>query len=316
MGISRMRSGHFAGPFFIVAMLMVAGPGAAQAACKDLVETFDKAIADRQVDAAVSALKNVGGDPSPLCVGRLAEFRARLGDFLLEHSRTPDLAAAEHDKAIATARLILEASGHWKGQAQLADYYFTHGDRLLASAWYRLSASTLATPGAAAATDMERRELLTRLAAAASLTRDDKSRPVISCSRCIISFPEVLARLWGTGVVIPAPVRIRFDGTHTGNTPSDMQALQELAEIANEVQAVTLIGHVAARGRTHEENMELSERRVTAVRDALVKSGVRARIAIKWKGDLEPFDVSALPDAGKLSQDDVSQLDDRIEWVR
>jgi outer membrane protein OmpA-like peptidoglycan-associated protein len=41
----------------------------------------------------------------------------------------------------------------------------------------------------------------------------------------------------------------------------------------------------------------LSRRRVIAVRDALVKGGMTARITIQWKGDQEPFDVSVLAKA-------------------
>jgi hypothetical protein len=111
------------------------------------------------------------------------------------------------------------------------------------------------------------------------------------------------------------PVPIQFVANRTAFTPSGGRALQELIEAAKRMPALTLVGHVAERGRTHKENMDLSRRRVIAVRDKLVGSGVRAEITIAWKGDTEPFDVSALPGAGQLSQDEIWRLDDRIEWA-
>jgi outer membrane protein OmpA-like peptidoglycan-associated protein len=308
MEISRMRSGLFAGPIFIAATITMAGVGAAQAACADLVAAFDNAVAARAMDDAIRGFGEIGGNPSVGCLGRLPEFRVRLADFLIEHASTPDLAAADRERALATAARTLETSSDWRAKQKLADHYFAHRERLKAHQWYQRSVASLATPGFAA-TDQERDDLMTKLAAAQSLSGDDEGdpRPLLS-TRCRTA-------TCGGATVLPVPVPIQFVANRTVFTPSGERALQELIEAAKRMPALTLIGHVAPRGRTHEENMDLSRRRVIAVRDKLVESGVRAEITIAWKGDMEPFDVRALPDAGQLSQDEIWQLDDRIELV-
>jgi outer membrane protein OmpA-like peptidoglycan-associated protein len=115
--------------------------------------------------------------------------------------------------------------------------------------------------------------------------------------------------------VIILPIPINFVANQTTFTPSGEEAMQELIEFAKQMLALKLVGHTAPRGGTYEDNMDLSRRRVIAVRDKLVESGVTAEITIAWKGDTEPFDVSALPYAGQLSQDEIWKLDDRVELV-
>jgi outer membrane protein OmpA-like peptidoglycan-associated protein len=110
------------------------------------------------------------------------------------------------------------------------------------------------------------------------------------------------------------PIPINFVANEIRPTLLGEQALEEMAEAAAQVPEMTLVGHAAQRGGTHEDNMELSRRRVIFVRDKLVEKGVKARITIEWKGDTEPFDVSVLPDPDTLTQDDILQLNDRVVW--
>jgi outer membrane protein OmpA-like peptidoglycan-associated protein len=304
MSISKMRPGPFAGPFFIAAAVTIAGAGAARAACPDLIAAFDKAVAARAMDDAIRSLGDIGDNPSPGCLTRVAEFRAKLADFLIDYAGTPDLAAADRDRALATAARTLETSSDWRGKQKLADYYFAHGDRPKAHQLYQQSVAILATPGSAA-TDQERRGLVNRLAATQALADDDKAEPL----------PPTRCRRVNCGAaVVPAPLPINFVANRTAFTPVGEQALKELVETAREVTAMTLIGHAASRGRTHKHNLDLSRRRVMAVRDRLVRSGVKARITVAWRGDREPFDVGALPDH-PLSRQEIWQLNDRVEVV-
>jgi outer membrane protein OmpA-like peptidoglycan-associated protein len=119
----------------------------------------------------------------------------------------------------------------------------------------------------------------------------------------------------GAVAVVKVPIPVVFYPDETRFTPLGEQAVLEMAEAAKQTQEVTLISHVAPRGHTHEYNMELSRRRVVALRERLVKEGVKARIVVQWRGDLEPFDVSVLPDTSVLTQEEIWQLDDRVEWV-
>jgi hypothetical protein len=114
---------------------------------------------------------------------------------------------------------------------------------------------------------------------------------------------------------IMLPIPINFVANQSTFTPSGEEAMQELIEFAKQMLALKLVGHTAPRGGTYEDNMDLSRRRVIAVRDKLVESGVTAEITIAWKGDTEPFDVSLLPYAYQWSQDEIWQLDDRVELV-
>jgi outer membrane protein OmpA-like peptidoglycan-associated protein len=308
MEISIKRSGLFAGPIFIVAAITMAGTSAARAACADVVAAFDKAVAAHAMNDAIRSFEDISDNPSAGCLGRHQEFRVRLADFLIEHAGTPDLAAADRERALSAAARTLETSADWRGKQKLADYYFAHGERLKAHQWYEESVAVLATPGFAA-TDQERHDLMTRLAAAQSLAGDDKGDPrPLPSTRCRMA-------ACGGAAIVPVPIPIQFAANLTAFTPLGERALQELVEAAKQIPALTLVGHVAPRGRTREDNMDLSRRRVIAVRDKLVENGVKAEIAIAWKGDTEPFDVSALPDGGQLSQDEIWQLDDRVEWV-
>ena len=113
------------------------------------------------------------------------------------------------------------------------------------------------------------------------------------------------------------PSPIMFVANETTFTPLGIYALRSLILLAKHVPAITLIGHASSRGGPHEGNMELSRRRVIAVRDTLMENGAKAEIRIEWKGDLEPFDTSVLPGpAGRSwTQDEIRQLDDRVEVV-
>jgi outer membrane protein OmpA-like peptidoglycan-associated protein len=324
MDISGFRPGPFAGPILIAAAIMMAGAGAAQAACPDLIKAFDNAVAERQVDAAISGLNDISDSPSQMCLGRFAEFRAKLVDFLLDYAGTPGLPKQAHDNAIAKAEKTVAVSGYWQGKAKLADYYFAHGDKPMAHHWYVESVAALATPGAAA-TDDERRKLAGKLAAAQSLANDDKggqrrilnpvhNRDASGRVAGVLSPALVHVR---TAEVVAVPMPINFVYNQATFTPAGEDAVKELIEAAQQQQITTmkLVGHTDPRGAP-EYNMKLSRERVLAVRDRLVQAGVKAQITVKGVGADEPFDVSVLPDGDKLSQEEIWQLDRRVVWLR
>jgi outer membrane protein OmpA-like peptidoglycan-associated protein len=301
---------------------MMAGAGAAQAACPDLIKAFDKAVAERQVDAAISGLNDISDSPSQMCLGRFAEFRAKLVDFLLDYAGTPGLPKPAHDNAIAKAEKTVAVSGYWQGKAKLADYYFVHGDKPMAHHWYVESVAALATPGASA-TDDERKKLAGKLAAAQSLANDDKGgqRRIVNLvhnrdadGRLGGLFSPALVRV-RTAEVVAVPMPINFVYNQTTFTPAGEDAIKELIDAAKQVTAMKLVGHTDPRGGP-EYNVKLSRDRVMAVRDRLVQAGVKAQITVKGVGADEPFDVSVLPDGDKLSQEEIWQLDRRVVWLR
>jgi outer membrane protein OmpA-like peptidoglycan-associated protein len=321
MNISGFRPGPFTGPILIAAAIMVAGAGTARAACPDLIKAFDKAVAERKVDAAISGLDDLHDN---LCLGgsRFADYRAKLVDFLIDYAGTPGLEKTAHDNAIDRAGKIVAVSGYWQGKSKLADYYFAHGDKPMAHHWYVESVAALATPGAAA-TDDERKKLAGKLAAAQSLANDDQggqrriSNPVHNRDASghlsgLFSPALVHTR---TAEVVAVPMPINFVYNQITFTPAGEDAMKELIEAAKQVPTMKLVGHADPQGAA-EYNMNLSRNRVMAVRDRLVQAGVKAQITVQWKGASEPFDVSVLPEGDKLSQEEVYQLDRRVVWLR
>jgi outer membrane protein OmpA-like peptidoglycan-associated protein len=57
------------------------------------------------------------------------------------------------------------------------------------------------------------------------------------------------------------PIPIQFVANQTALTPTGEHAMQELIEAAKQATTMTLVGHAAPRG-THEDNVDLSRRRV------------------------------------------------------
>ncbi len=297
-------------------------PIAAHATCADRVAVFGEAVAAHSVDAAIRGLEAISDDP--VCGGRVDEFRGKLVDFLVAHAGAPGVAAADRAKAIDVAeRMLTTGGGNWRGAEKLADYFMGRGDRLSAYQWYQKSVSILNAPGIRSALD-ERSALLTRLAAAQSLANDDQE------GRKNITFTPVMREADGRpgGIYSPAllrgprgaavvsvPVPVNFYTDETRFTPTGEKAMQELAEAAKTVRTMKLIGHADPRG-TAEHNMDLSRRRVEAVRAELLRQGIRAEIRIDWKGASQPFNVGVLPNADRLSPQEIWQLDRRVEWAR
>jgi outer membrane protein OmpA-like peptidoglycan-associated protein len=251
------------------------------------------------------------------------EFRARLVDFLVAHAGAPGIAAADRESALSAAERMLETSGNWHGAEKVADYFMGHRQELKAHQWYQKSVSILNTPGSVATPD-ERRTLMIKLAAAQSLANDDheggKNVAFVGSKREIDGslgglFSPALLRVPRGAVVVNVPIPINFYTNETRFTPTGEKAMQELAKAAAQVRRMKLIGHADPRG-TGEYNMDLSRRRVEAVRDELLRNGVTAEIWIDWKGAQQPFDTSVLPNADRLSKEEIWQLDRRVEWAR
>jgi outer membrane protein OmpA-like peptidoglycan-associated protein len=314
MSLAKTRSNLFVAAIFSAGMAT-----AAQAACQDLVTTFDEAVAARSIDAARRALAGIGDDV--VCGARVDEFRGKLVDFLVTYAGTAGVADTDRNRATAMAQAALEISRNWQGAQKLADYFMSRREKVNAHHWYEQSVSFLNTNPSITATPIERHTLLTKLAAAQSLVNDDHegTTPIryVPTMRDAYGSPcgiycEVLLR--GT-IVVNVPIPINFYTNEARFTPTGEAAVRELVEAirAQQVQTMKLIGHADPRG-TPQYNLDLSRRRVEAVRDKLVQEGVRADIRIEWKGAQQPFDVNVLP--YRPSQEEIWQLDRRVEWVR
>jgi outer membrane protein OmpA-like peptidoglycan-associated protein len=327
MDILRMRSGLF-GPIFIAAAIFMTGAGAAQATCVQAVAAFDVAVKTAPIDDAVGKFYAIGEEPG--CKARdIEESSARLVDSLIDYAGTH---AAEAAKTIELVERLLEATGNWRGKLKLGDYYFTHRDMANSHHWYQESAAILNTPGF----DASRKEkdiLLTKLAAAQSIASKDSDQEGHRNIHFAATKRDVDGGLGGVyspaflrgAIAVKVPVSIQFFYNEDRFTPNGEQAMHELTDAAAQMQRLSeagnreltmrLVGHADPQG-THDYNMELSRKRVIAVRDALAAKGIKADFKLEWVGDKEEFNWRVLPNAGALSQDDIYQLDRRVEWIR
>jgi outer membrane protein OmpA-like peptidoglycan-associated protein len=316
MAFSKRRSNLFVATFVAAAGIA----GGAQAACQDLVAAFDRAVAARAVDAASRALDAIGDDI--VCGARVDEFRSKFAEFLVAYvaaDRAPD-----RTHATLMVERTLESIRSWRIAEKLADDFMESGDKVNAHHWYEQSVSFLKTNPDIGATAIERGRLITKLAAAQSLVNDDqegnKTIAYLPTTREIDGslggiYSNVLLRGHRAAEVVSVPIPINFYTNETRFTPTGDRALQELAEAVQEQQVRTLrlVGHADPRG-TPQYNMDLSRRRVEAVRDELRRRGIGADVMIDWKGAQQPFDVGVLP--YKPSQEEIWQLDRRVEWER
>jgi outer membrane protein OmpA-like peptidoglycan-associated protein len=316
MACSKMRLSLSAATF--VAVTVIAS--GAQAACQDLAAAFERAVAARAVDAVSRALDAIGDDI--VCGARVDEFRSKFAEFLVAYvaaDRMPD-----RTRATLMAERTLESIRNWQIAEKLADDFMESGDKVNAHHWYEQTVSFLKTNPSVGATAIERDRLITKLAAAQSLANDDhegnKTIVYVPTTRDIDGslggiYSNVLLRGHRAAEVVSVPIPINFYTNETRFTPTGESALQELADAVQEqqVQTLSLVGHADPRGTPHY-NMDLSRRRVEAVRDELRRRGIGADIMIDWKGAQQPFDVGVLP--YKPSQEEIWQLDRRVEWAR
>jgi outer membrane protein OmpA-like peptidoglycan-associated protein len=282
------------------------------------VGAFNRAVASRSLDAANRALGDINNDI--VCGARVDEFRGKLAEFLVAYAGAPGTTATDRERAMSMAERTLATNRNWRLAEKLADYFMGHRDQISAHRWYEQSVSALATDFDASQRD--RHELLTKLAAAKSLANDDQEG-----KRTGISYVATTREVDGSagGIyskallrgaeAVDVPIPINFYTNETRFTPLGEQALQELARViqAEHVRTMKLIGHADPRGQP-QYNMDLSRRRVEAVRDALLRQGITARIVIDWRGAQQPFNVNVLP--YRPSQEEIWQLDRRVEWER
>jgi outer membrane protein OmpA-like peptidoglycan-associated protein len=326
MAFSITRGSLFAGRIFAavgaVAGAVVAMASPTHAACADLAAGFDRAVAAGSVDALSRSIGAIGADA--MCLGRVDEFRARLSDFLIAYAGAPGVTGADREHAIGVAERTLANSGNWQGLEKLADYFLRNGDTAKAHDWYEQTVTVLNTPGVAPKPNaIQLQTLADKLFGAQSLLNDDKEGlrdiPFVSSKREQDGslgglYSPVLLR---GAAVVKVSIPINFYTNATRFTPTGLKAMQLLAEVAKQQPAMTLVGHADPRtppGKP-DYNMELSRQRAMAVRDELLRNGVTADIKVDWKGASQPFKASLLPNADLLTEEDIWQLDRRVEWV-
>jgi outer membrane protein OmpA-like peptidoglycan-associated protein len=107
----------------------------------------------------------------------------------------------------------------------------------------------------------------------------------------------------------PLPIEFEFDSATL--TEKGEQAAQAVLECAGREKfaQIKLTGHTDMKG-DDAYNMELSARRLAAVRDYLVRAGYAGRIELVPLGKREPFE---LDDPSQHGQAEIDQLNRRVE---
>lgn len=324
MGISGIRTGLCAGPLFLAAAIGIGGARAAPPpSCARALAAFDKAVTTDIKKETVSSFYAVTEEPG--CTSSVIDdARARLVDFLIGYAKAQPGEAAD---TIKLAERTVDASGNWRAKGKIADYYFDHrSDRDMPGAlansylWYQKSVADFGTADPRP-TDAEKQVMLKKLGAANSLANNDQEG-----RRSISPIPttrDATGKLGGIyssefrsrGTFVgKVPIPVQFVVNEATPTPLGEKSIQELAEAANKLEEMSLVGHADPRG-SPEYNMELSRKRVIAVRDALVRLGVTAKISVAWKGATEEYDWKTLSSGSPLTQEEIWQLDRRVEWI-
>jgi outer membrane protein OmpA-like peptidoglycan-associated protein len=104
-------------------------------------------------------------------------------------------------------------------------------------------------------------------------------------------------------------VPIEFEYNATAFTPKGRQAAAAMLECVHPFSRVHLTGHTDKVG-SDAFNMDLSARRLVAVRESLVKGGFTGIIELEPKGKREPF---AVDDPTAYSAAEIDQMNRRVE---
>ena len=110
---------------------------------------------------------------------------------------------------------------------------------------------------------------------------------------------------------IPIPIQFIYrEAEFTEEGSEAVRLLLEYLKVSGR-DAVRLSGHADERG-SHDLNMELSRRRLEAVRDYLRTQGFSGRFELEPKGETEPFQGV---DRATMPAEQLYQLDRRVELI-
>ena len=292
----------------------------ALADCNSLMAGFDQAVAARNIDAVRKAVGDIGA--SLTCKDRRGEFQDKAFTFMIALAAAPASSEDLRRKALDTLEETMPGNGTWKNASDLADYYAARKQRPQALKWFDNAVTFMATRLSSKPTDEQKKNLAQRAALTKALASDDKGGTV-SVAYAATQRDNVDGSIGGIyspqlrgAEPLPIPLPIQFFTGETRLTPNGEKAIGELAQAAKEqnIPHLKLIGHADPRG-TPQYNLELSRRRVEAVRGFLLNfmKGQQIAIDIDWKGSQQPIDASVL--GYPISQDEVWALDRRVECV-
>ncbi len=292
--------------------LALAASGASAADdCAPLDRDFATAVAHKSIPEIEKAAKALNDDI--VCGGHSAETWGRFVRAMIAIAKTDP---AQRSEALEKASKKLDgvSVGDWRIAEELGNYYWAENDRKNAFDWYERAINFLNSHPAQRHTPAELQKLLNEAAYAKSDEKSGQGQIQFS-QRDPLGGPAGIFAPVREAVPVSVPLPVRFIYDKAEFTPEGAAAVKELAEAARDLQLreLKLVGHTDDHG-SDAYNMELSKRRVEAVRDELKKNHVAAHITIDWKGKREPIDANVMnpPPRGE----ELQALERRVEWVR
>ena len=300
----------------LAAAAVLAGAGAAGADCTALIERFDAAVAARQVAEAKAIEAQVAVDAE--CARDIVKVRRgraglqlRLAQALL--GQGPAGTAAE--QLLAEASEMLWQAGKALGDLRLSQRRYADATISFEDALETMKnrGKTPQEPDPAIVAQIFESATRARLLAAGPEGRAAVYVPAAkdhrdgsvggSFSKDIRGFrPKVV------------PLPIQFETASAKLSAVGESAAAELLAALRQQQPprLTLVGHADERGG-EAYNLDLSERRVKAVRAFLMEQGITAEITAIGRGKSEPLQS---PSLSGLSREEKWALDRRVEWRR
>ena len=287
----------------------------AHAACDQLVEQFEAAMAAKNLDQAVGLEKQIYSDE--VCNAKDVAIRQRLLTLELDLAADPAEAPATQTAALNEIRKPGTPLRSMTDAVGLADRLFKLRHFADSQEFYdrAIALAGLDT----SLTDKQKSDLLGRAGAAKILANDDDQgrRPqgfAPSTRGPDGSIDGIYAPTLRGVTVIPLPLPINFVFASTGLTTNGEKTAAELLQVLQQqdVKEITLVGHTDPRGSA-DYNKKLSLARARAVADYLQHHGLKIQIKTVGKGSDAPFDPTILP--YQPTQDEVWTLDRRVELI-
>ncbi|PWT89664.1 MAG: hypothetical protein C5B56_06705 [Proteobacteria bacterium] len=299
----------------LAAVAAGAGAGAAPADCPELIERFNAAVAARQVAETKSIEAQIAADA--VCGSRIVEVRRRRAGLQLSLAQA---LLGQGPPGTAVEQLLAEASEMlWQAGKALGDLRLSQRRYADATITFEDALETIKNRGK---TPQEPdRAIVTQIFESATRARLLAAGPE---SRAVYvpaakdhrdgsmggSFSENIRGF--RPKVVPLPIQFETASAKL-SAVGESAAAELLAALRQQQPAqLTLVGHADERGG-EAYNLDLSERRVKAVRAFLMEQGITAEITAIGKGKSEPLQS---PSLSGLSREEKWALDRRVEWRR
>lgn len=304
----------------LAATILPVGMPSAFATCADLLDQFNRALEQRDLQKMISLEHGIAVDAA--CGGRLIEVQRRRAALQLLNAQKlikQGTSAAESEALVLAAD---QPQVLWKAANALGDLRFERRRFIEATLAYERALEIIKNPSKTprAPNAATNKRIYDRAAQARQLAANGKDvgkkphfvRPPKDSRDGTIGgfFSANIRGFRPTSVPIP----ITFITASTKFTDVGEAAAHEFVLALREQRpaTITIVGHADERGES-DYNMRLSSNRAKAVAHYLREHGIAGRVVTIAKGESEPVSIS---DRTGLTDQDIWSLNRRVEWKR